>query len=379
MVTSLASHLEERTIAEVKRISHAGLAAPDLLRRVARALHRSVPFDCYGAATTDVASNLITQAFHGVMSGQEDQIRAVHPAWFERVYFEEGLDQARGLARSGQVATTISEVTGGQPERSVGYRDIMQPAGLAHQAHAVFVDRGLWGDMELYRASGRSDFSSRELDLLRRIAPDVGAGLKMAALRSLGAQEAVGDTTPGVLFIDRGGQVTATPAAESLLGDLGSLHPNWRAERDLPVPVQVVLGALRQTLAPAADADRHRVPRLRMRSRTGRWLTLHADQTEPSEDRPSERVVVIAPAPPEDVAWLALEAYAFTPREEEIVKLVVAGLSTRQIADRLFIAEPTVQRHLTNVFEKVGVRSRRDLVKQMFFSQVLPGAGMTMS
>jgi DNA-binding CsgD family transcriptional regulator len=55
-----------------------------------------------------------------------------------------------------------------------------------------------------------------------------------------------------------------------------------------------------------------------------------------------------------------------------VVKLVVGGLSTRQISDQLFIAEHTVQRHLSNIFEKVGVRGRRALVKQLFVEQMLP-------
>ena len=70
-----------------------------------------------------------------------------------------------------------------------------------------------------------------------------------------------------------------------------------------------------------------------------------------------------------------MASYGLSSREEEVVKLVVGGLSTKQISERLFIAEHTVQRHLTNIFEKVGVRSRRELVKQLFFEHVLPGAG----
>jgi DNA-binding CsgD family transcriptional regulator len=152
--------------------------------------------------------------------------------------------------------------------------------------------------------------------------------------------------------------------------------PGWHDGPPLPIPVMMVLGALQRTLhlQPESDAAAHRMPRLHLRSRAGRWLTLHADLTEPTLDRPSERIVVIAPAPADEVAWLTLAAYGLTPREEDVVKLIVRGLSTRQISDRLFIAEHTVQRHLTNIFEKVGVRSRRDLVKQLFFEQMLPRA-----
>ena len=81
---------------------------------------------------------------------------------------------------------------------------------------------------------------------------------------------------------------------------------------------------------------------------------------------------VIAPARPQEIVWLGTAGYQLSPREEEVVKLVVGGLTTRQISDRLFIVENTVQRQLSNIFEKVGVHSRRELMKQLFVEQVLP-------
>jgi DNA-binding CsgD family transcriptional regulator len=44
------------------------------------------------------------------------------------------------------------------------------------------------------------------------------------------------------------------------------------------------------------------------------------------------------------------------------------GCSTLEIADRLVISAHTVQQHLKNVFDKTGVRSRRDLVTKVFHS-----------
>jgi DNA-binding CsgD family transcriptional regulator len=54
------------------------------------------------------------------------------------------------------------------------------------------------------------------------------------------------------------------------------------------------------------------------------------------------------------------------------VKLVVRGLSTARISRTLFISEYTVQNHLRSVFEKVGVRSRGELVKRLFFDNLYP-------
>lgn len=373
MVTAVSSLCEERTIAEIHRLSQAGLEAPELLQRTARALHRIIPFAMYGAATIDPASNLISYAHAELMDSGEGGMRQVNPRWFQHFYFEEAFEKTIDLARRGQLATTIAEQTHGHLDLSLCYRESMRPAGIEHKAQAIFVDRNLWGDMELYRESGSPGFSPAELDILRRIAPEVGAGLKFAALRSGGrASDAMDDTTPGVLVIDQRGHVTGTPAAERLLQEFGDFHPRWRDASHLPVAVQVVLSALNWSLG----ADRADVaPRLSVRGRSGRWLALHAAATEATDARTGERIVIISPVTANELAWIGLTAYDLTAREEEVVKLVVGGLSTRQISDQLFIAEHTVQRHLSNIFEKVGVRSRRALVKQFFFEQLLPRSG----
>lgn len=82
---------------------------------------------------------------------------------------------------------------------------------------------------------------------------------------------------------------------------------------------------------------------------------------------------MIEPAKPEEVAWLNVAAHGLSPREEEVVGLVVRGFSNRQISQSLYISENTVQRHLSNIFEKVGVRSRKELLKCLFFENLLPG------
>jgi DNA-binding NarL/FixJ family response regulator len=52
-----------------------------------------------------------------------------------------------------------------------------------------------------------------------------------------------------------------------------------------------------------------------------------------------------------------------TAREEEIVKLVAEGHSSRQIATTLFISVKTVERHRANVLQKLGMHDRLELTR----------------
>lgn len=49
-------------------------------------------------------------------------------------------------------------------------------------------------------------------------------------------------------------------------------------------------------------------------------------------------------------------------REYEILSLITAGASNREIAQRLFLAEGTVKNHVTNILGKLGVRDRTQAV-----------------
>ena len=48
-----------------------------------------------------------------------------------------------------------------------------------------------------------------------------------------------------------------------------------------------------------------------------------------------------------------------TEREVEVLRLVAAGGTNREIADRLFLSVRTVERHIGNVYAKTGVHDRR--------------------
>jgi len=69
------------------------------------------------------------------------------------------------------------------------------------------------------------------------------------------------------------------------------------------------------------------------------------------------------------VAWLNAAAYSLYGSRRGSDEGRGAGLSTRQIYRGLYVSEYTVQNHLRNAFEEVGMRSRRGLLKLLFLER----------
>jgi DNA-binding CsgD family transcriptional regulator len=101
----------------------------------------------------------------------------------------------------------------------------------------------------------------------------------------------------------------------------------------------------------------------------GIWLGLRLS-------RPRETVVVrevAVPAPATFVRDQArLDTLGITPRELEILELIAAGLSNKEIAARAFVSENTVKTHSSRVFGKLGAQRRTQAVQLAKEQRLIP-------
>jgi two-component system, NarL family, response regulator LiaR len=69
---------------------------------------------------------------------------------------------------------------------------------------------------------------------------------------------------------------------------------------------------------------------------------------------------------------MRLRQLGITARELEILGLIAAGLSNREIAARLFVSENTVKTHSSRLFDKLGARRRTQAVQMGKTARLIP-------
>ncbi len=67
-----------------------------------------------------------------------------------------------------------------------------------------------------------------------------------------------------------------------------------------------------------------------------------------------------------------LTLLGITPRELEILELIAAGLSNKEIAARVFVSENTIKTHSSRVFDKLGAKRRTQAVQLGKQLRILP-------
>ena len=195
--------------------------------------------------------------------------------------------------------------------------------------------------------------------------PGAGAGRPPVLTAYVEIMLSVGDLAAARSGTEELGQIAATNEAPLLqamwrqaagavelgagdaAGALVHLRHAWTIWQDLETPyeaarVRVLIGRACRALGDEDTAHSHIDASALVFERLGAALAL-AELNAPTPPPPAPD----APA-----------SHSLTARELEVLRLVAAGKSNREIGGALFISEHTVARHLSNIFNKLDVTSR---------------------
>jgi ATP/maltotriose-dependent transcriptional regulator MalT len=91
-------------------------------------------------------------------------------------------------------------------------------------------------------------------------------------------------------------------------------------------------------------------------------LLCQAQAHQTGSDYAAELLTWIGKTPDKPQPSMQLLAEPLTTREVEVLKLIETGCSNQDIASRLVISIPTVKRHISNIYNKLGVESRTQAI-----------------
>jgi DNA-binding CsgD family transcriptional regulator len=348
---------ERRHVDNLVQRCYAGLDTTSLQIEVLRRLRSILSVDAAFFATLDPITLLFTS------SRSEEPLIEAAPQFMDNELSGTDVNRFADLAAADDPLGSLDNATRGERTASHRFTEIMAPLGLGDELRVVLrADRRSWGVLCLHRGSAAAGFSGRDLGVLRGIAPHVAEGLRRAQLLAVSAQAAAVDEQQtgrgtGIVILDTDFRlVSINSAAEHWISEIAD-H-DWPATLELPLALYSAAARLNRI-----DDDRSGTPTpadLRIRTAAGRWLVVRASRLEGGAA--PQIALLLEPASPAQLRSVLLAAHGLTPAQERVAVLVLQGHNTREMVDALHVSRYTVQEHLKAIFDKFGVRSRRELV-----------------
>ena len=354
----------ERIRQEIIRLCHAGLDSRTFRVEAIRHLQKLIPIDVSFFATADPATLLFTSAV------VDDVLALATPQFLENEFWRDDSVKFARLARGRSPVDSLGVATKGELALSPRYQEILAPMDLGDELRAaLIVGSKCWGFMCLHREHSSPNFTPAEAAFLAKLTPHLAEGLRTALLIGDARVTSLPPEGPGLVLLGDDLSLAAiTPAAEGWLAEVAK--GDWPGSLELPGAVYAVAARL-LALERGGHTPPELMPRIRLRTASGRWLVLHASRLR-AADTEGRIAVIFEEARPSEIAPLIVDAYGLTKREGEITQLVLRGLSTAEVSEELHITANTVRDHFKAIFDKVGVRSRRELVGQVFAQHYQP-------
>ncbi|MBO9625017.1 MAG: helix-turn-helix transcriptional regulator [Microbacterium sp.] len=363
MVSSLTA---DRVRSDIDVLSRAGLGVDEFLDEASTALARVLPSVAACIGTHDPVTEMLTS---GRKFGDLARRDAEDPLFAILEYGGAETTAFSDIVRADIPAIAMSASGHGRPGASVRMDRLIRPMfGYSDELRLAFRDdAGLWGGIALFRDDDIPPFTDEEVRWAGGLSGSFARGVRVGVLAQLGSSSLI-DTAvdgPAVVVIDQRDEVVRmSTGAQTRLLQLGEAA-------DSTDPIGTVYALVMAARRMVGSAD-ERVPRARVRTRSGIWLVLHASPFLGQGGAVGEVVVTIEEARPSEVVDLVVAAFGLTRRERDVTELVLRGVETKEIAARLHLSAYTVQDHLKVVFDKAGVRSRRELITRVYLDQYMP-------
>ena len=269
----------DRLIQEIAVLGSRGLSRREYFAELAPRLRRSIDSDATCWHTLDPHTRLLTSdapdelVAAGIFT--EETVATAGELVVRSEYLVDDANGFADLARRRTPVGILDHETGGDPERSARYRDVLEPAGIPHELRGAFVARGrTWGAVHIARRTSSAPFTKDDAAVLARVAGTIASGIR-ASLRFDAARRGDGAEPPGLVVLGPRDEVElVTPPARELLDAMrprvGFIraravgHRRPRVRSPVGEPVDGGVGVARQTEHVTASSHIAPTPRFRV-------------------------------------------------------------------------------------------------------------------
>jgi DNA-binding CsgD family transcriptional regulator len=344
-----------RSRARIERICDRALDAGSDARafrlQILEELRQAVPFDAYAWLLTDPETAVGASPVADV-------------PWMAELPRQIGLKYCTAVNRWTALGdcpvALLHETTAGDLAQSLVWRELLARHAVHDAASVVFADRfGCWAFFELWRSETAGRFSRDEADFLADLAPPLTFTLRCLQANTFIARPAREPARVGPVVLVLSPELQVRGQTAETTEYLRVLIPT--APDRTPIPA-VAYNVVAQLLAIEGGVDGH-APSARVHVANGLWMTARAARLDgPGASCDHDIAVTLEESSGAERVDVFGRAFGLTVRERELIDHLVEGRDTREVAQRMFVSENTVQDHLKAIFAKTAARSRRTLL-----------------
>jgi DNA-binding CsgD family transcriptional regulator len=356
-----------QALSELRSIGARALPPELMSNALFATLQRAIGWDGYRLFGVDSRTLLINR-----LLSASDNDRTARREWLEEVYLDERtlpylqLPEIVRARLRGVAFQPTQDESWGYPNMMLAgvdpghhwryYFESQSPVGGT--LHATFESNGRQiAVVQAYRRDPNAHFRPKDVTLMQQASPIIGQALGVSLAREHAMAERGKSEPSGIVLIGSDRAIDfSTPAGDEWLERLRAAEP----EDDSPLPAAVWSAV--KGLAQQDD------PALRIFTMTpGGPVVLEA-----SSGGNGATAIVIAHQRPE-TRLEPPEHWGLTPQQSQIAMLVIGGASNREIAERLFVSEHTVEWHLKQIYRALDLSSRTQLQARFFRDVGLAG------
>ncbi len=355
-----------QALSAVRTVSTRPLSPDRLGAELLAPLQRAIGWDGYRLFGVDSRTLLINR-----LLSASDNDRVARREWLEEVYLDKRtlpylqLPEILRARLKAAAYQPLQEQSWGYPTAMLEgtnprqhwqyYFESQSPAGGT--LHAAFESAGRQiAVLQAYRRDPNRSFRPKDVALMQAAAPAIGQALGNALVREQALAAVSENPASGIVFVGGDRSISfATPAGIEWLRHLRSVEPG--ALEGLPTAVWSAAKGLA-----GHDAAALRVATM---SAIGPVIL------ETSDGGDGTTAIVIMP----DRAQPSLEPpehWGLTRQQNQIALQVISGASNRDIAERLFLSEHTIEWHLRQIYRALDIASRTQLQARFFRDVGLP-------